>query len=73
MATPERFDSSENISSQQEEEFEKKRHHWAEEEHVDYYEIMGLGEARWDATQDQIKKAYRRVSFLFLFCFLFFS
>jgi len=45
-----------------EEEFQKKRHHWALEDNVDYYEIMGLGELRWEATPSQIKKAYRKLA-----------
>ena len=75
MATPERADSTENVSAQEKEEFEKKRHHVEDEEHVDYYEMLGLGEERWDATPEQIKKAYRKVhifafsSFSFYFFF----
>jgi len=44
--------------------FEKKRHphHWVDREEVDYYEIMGLEDLRWTATQDQIKKAYRKLA-----------
>ena len=56
--------SSEALDAEAKKNFEKKRHAWAiSGEDADHYEIMGLGDLRWEATSGQIKKAYRKVIF----------
>eukprot|EP01132_Coremiostelium_polycephalum_P000496 gene496-624_t len=43
------------------EKYQKSHKEWAKQKETDHYEVMGLGDLRWRATEKDIKQAYKKM------------
>lgn len=61
LSSEEEEEEEEDVDEQQKEKFASKKKTTKPLDTTDYYEVLGLGELRFQATAKQIKDAYRRL------------